>query len=100
MLEGLAGRFHSKVYIVGSSSIDGADLLFSTVLGVSPGCATGFDVPSRGWEVCSYEGFIEVIFCSLLDLTNSPLMRRPNGWDHFFPLGAESSTSMVEIGFV
>lgn len=50
MLEGLAGRFYSKVYIVGSSSIDGADLLFSTVLGVSPGCATGFDVPSRGWE--------------------------------------------------
>lgn len=51
MLEGLAGRFHSKVYVVGSSSIDGADLLLSTALGVSPGCATGFDVLVRGWEV-------------------------------------------------
>lgn len=41
-----------------------------------------------------------MIFCSLLDLTNSPLMSRPNGWDHFFPLGAVSSTSMAETGFV
>lgn len=47
---------------------------------------------------CSYEGFMEVIFCSLLDLTNSPLMSRPKGWDHFFPLGAVSSTSIAETG--
>lgn len=25
---------------------------------------------------------------------NSLLMKRPRGWDHFFPLGAESSISM------
>lgn len=53
-----------------------------------------------GPRSCSYEGFMEVIFCSLLDLTNSPLIRRPKGWDHFFPLGAVSSTSMVATGFV
>lgn len=71
MLEGLAGRFHSKVYIIGSSSIDGADLLLSTAWGVSPGCTTGVDVLVRGWEM----GFVllrriyrgELLFIAGLD---------------------------------
>lgn len=36
-------------------------------------------------------------FCSLLDLTNSLFMKRPTGWDHFFPFGAVSSTSIVSL---
>lgn len=43
---------------------------------------------------CSYAGLMVVSFCSLLDLTNSLLMKRPMGWDHFLPFGAVSWTSM------
>lgn len=42
----------------------------------------------------TYAGFMEAIFCSLLDLTNSPPMKRPRGWDHFLPLGAVIGISM------
>lgn len=49
---------------------------------------------ANGCVVITYAGFIEAIFCSLLDLINFPPMKRPRGWDHFLPLGAVSSTSM------
>lgn len=88
MLQGFAGGGDGEVYVVDCGGVDRADLLFSS------GRVLAWHVGNEMSRACTYAGLIVASFCSLLDLTNSLLIKSPTGCDHFLPLGAVSSTSM------